>query len=66
MMIESPAHSDTATRSLRDALTLDRQRAGTLESMGACTSAEAREAVEIMLEMAIDHAHYIGPFHVDV
>lgn len=61
--IESP---DPDVRQLCIALTLDRQRAGILPSMGACTPEQARECIDVMLEMAIEHAHYIGPFHTDV
>jgi len=50
------------TAPLAKLITLDRQRNGQLESMGACCEAGALETLEELFEDALDYAHYRGPF----
>ena len=56
--------STIAAAPLSVLLTLDRQRAGMLAQMGACSQAAALETVEEILSDALEYAHYQGPFYM--
>lgn len=61
--MELRRNPDTAP--LAKLLTLDRQRSGQLETMGACCEAGALETLEELFDDALDYAHYRGPFWVN-